>query len=48
MLKTKGLSFTESYRALVALSGPGNVARFAAEKVVDLSGIPIRLSQHEQ
>jgi glutamate dehydrogenase (NADP+) len=41
MLKIKGLSFKS---ARVAISGSGNVAQFAAEKVLDLGGIPISLS----
>eukprot|EP00281_Chroomonas_sp_CCMP1168_P019826 CAMPEP_0206227018 /NCGR_PEP_ID=MMETSP0047_2-20121206/8400_1 /ASSEMBLY_ACC=CAM_ASM_000192 /TAXON_ID=195065 /ORGANISM="Chroomonas mesostigmatica_cf, Strain CCMP1168" /LENGTH=569 /DNA_ID=CAMNT_0053650143 /DNA_START=19 /DNA_END=1728 /DNA_ORIENTATION=- len=41
MLKTKGVSLAGSN---VALSGSGNVAQFAAEKVLDLGGIPVTMS----
>jgi len=41
MLQTKGKSFEG---ARVALSGSGNVAQFACEKVMDLGGIPVTLS----
>jgi len=41
MLKTKGMSFKG---LSVAISGSGNVAQFAAEKVLDLGGKPITLS----
>tara|TARA_Y100000590_G_scaffold463492_3_gene630380 strand:+ start:2946 stop:4259 length:1314 start_codon:yes stop_codon:yes gene_type:complete len=41
MLKTKGESFDGK---TVAISGSGNVAQFAAEKVIDLGGKPVTLS----
>ncbi len=41
MLKTKGESFDGKS---VAISGSGNVAQFAAEKVIDLGGRPVTLS----
>lgn len=41
MLKTKGESFDGKS---VAISGSGNVAQFAAEKVIDLGGKPVTLS----
>ena len=41
MLSTKDKSF---HGARVAISGSGNVAQFAAEKVIDLGGKPVTLS----
>ncbi len=41
MLATKGRSFEG---ATVAISGSGNVAQFACEKVLDLGGIPVTMS----
>ena len=41
MLATKGKSFKG---ATVSLSGSGNVAQFACEKVLDLGGIPLTMS----
>ncbi len=41
MLATKGKSFEG---ALVSISGSGNVAQFACEKVLDLGGIPVTFS----
>ena len=41
MLATKGKSFEG---ATVAISGSGNVAQFACEKVLDLGGIPVTMS----
>ena len=41
MLATKGKSFEG---ATVSLSGSGNVAQFACEKVLDLGGIPLTMS----
>ncbi|MEE2876670.1 MAG: NADP-specific glutamate dehydrogenase [Candidatus Neomarinimicrobiota bacterium] len=41
MLKTKGESFDGKS---VAISGSGNVAQFATEKVIDLGGKPVTLS----
>tara|TARA_B110000305_G_scaffold106518_1_gene119783 strand:- start:2045 stop:3415 length:1371 start_codon:yes stop_codon:yes gene_type:complete len=41
MLATKGKSFEG---ATVSLSGSGNVAQFACEKVLDLGGIPMTMS----
>ena len=41
MLATKGKSFEG---ATVAISGSGNVAQFAAEKVLDLGGKPVTMS----
>jgi len=41
MLQTKGIDMRG---ARVAISGSGNVAQFAAEKVLDLGGIPISMS----
>ena len=41
MLATKGKSFDG---ASVAISGSGNVAQFACEKVLDLSGKPVTMS----
>jgi glutamate dehydrogenase/leucine dehydrogenase len=41
MLKTKG---ADMKGARVAVSGSGNVAQFACEKVLDLGGIPVSLS----
>lgn len=41
MLKTQGKSFSG---LSVAISGSGNVAQFAAEKVIDLGGKPVTLS----
>ena len=41
MLSTKDKSFQG---ARVAISGSGNVAQFAAEKVLDLGGKPVTLS----
>ena len=41
MLSTKNKSF---HGARVAISGSGNVAQFAAEKVIDLGGKPVTLS----
>ena len=41
MLATKGQSFEG---ATVSISGSGNVAQFAAEKVLDLGGKPVTMS----
>lgn len=41
MLATKGKSFEG---ATVAISGSGNVAQFACQKVLDLGGIPLTMS----
>ena len=41
MLKTKGVDMRG---AQIAISGSGNVAQFAAEKVLDLGGVPISMS----
>ena len=41
MLATKGQSFSG---ATVSISGSGNVAQFAAEKVLDLGGTPVTMS----
>tara|TARA_B100000767_G_scaffold133419_1_gene126605 strand:- start:984 stop:2339 length:1356 start_codon:yes stop_codon:yes gene_type:complete len=41
MLATKGKSFEG---AEVSISGSGNVAQFACEKVIDLGGIPVTMS----
>ena len=41
MLATRGKSFEG---ATVAISGSGNVAQFACEKVLDLGGIPVTMS----
>jgi glutamate dehydrogenase (NADP+) len=41
MLATKGKSFAG---ATVSISGSGNVAQFACEKVLDLDGIPVTMS----
>jgi len=41
MLATKGKSFEGT---TVAISGSGNVAQFACEKVLDLGGIPVTMS----
>ena len=41
MLSTKGKSFEG---ARVAISGSGNVAQFACEKVLELGGKPVRMS----
>ena len=41
MLATKGKSFDE---ATVAISGSGNVAQFACEKVIDIGGKPVTMS----
>ena len=41
MLATKGKSFEG---ATVSISGSGNVAQFACEKVLDLGGIPVTMS----
>ncbi len=41
MLATKGKSFEG---AKVSISGSGNVAQFACEKVLDLGGIPVTMS----
>ena len=41
MLATQGKSFEG---AKVSISGSGNVAQFAAEKVLDLGGIPVTMS----
>ena len=41
MLATKGKSFDG---ATVAISGSGNVAQFACEKVLDLGGMPVTMS----
>ncbi len=41
MLATKGKSFKG---ATVSISGSGNVAQFACEKVLDLGGIPVTMS----
>ena len=41
MLATKGKSFEG---ATVSISGSGNVAQFACEKVLDLGGIPLTMS----
>ena len=41
MLATKGKSFKG---AEVSISGSGNVAQFACEKVIDLGGIPVTMS----
>lgn len=41
MLATKGKSFDG---ATVSISGSGNVAQFACEKVLDLGGVPITMS----
>jgi glutamate dehydrogenase (NADP+) len=41
MLATKGKSFEG---ASVSISGSGNVAQFACEKVLDLGGIPVTMS----
>merc|ERR1712167_345792 len=41
MLSTKGKSFEG---ARVTLSGSGNVAQFACEKVLDLGGLPVSMS----
>jgi len=41
MLATKGKSFEGS---TVAISGSGNVAQFACEKVLDLGGVPVTMS----
>jgi len=41
MLATKGKSFKGT---TVAISGSGNVAQFACEKVLDLGGIPVTMS----
>ncbi len=41
MLGTKGMSFDG---ATVSISGSGNVAQFAAEKVLDLGGKPVTMS----
>lgn len=38
MLKTRGLSFLNMK---VIVSGSGNVAQFATEKVLDMGGIPV-------
>ena len=41
MLSTKGKSFEG---ARVSISGSGNVAQFACEKVLDLGGVPVTMS----
>ena len=41
MLATKGKSFEG---ATVSISGSGNVAQFACEKVLDLGGVPVTMS----
>jgi glutamate dehydrogenase (NADP+) len=41
MLKTKGVDMKG---ARVAISGSGNVAQYAAEKVLDLGGVPVSMS----
>lgn len=41
MLKTMGISLEG---ARVAISGSGNVAQFACEKVLDLGGVPVSMS----
>jgi len=41
MLKTRGESFTGKR---VAISGSGNVAQYACEKVLELGGVPVTLS----
>ena len=41
MLSTKGKSFDG---ATVSISGSGNVAQFACEKVLDLGGVPVTMS----
>jgi len=41
MLKTRGLSFLNMK---VIVSGSGNVAQFATEKVLDMGGIPVTMS----
>jgi glutamate dehydrogenase (NADP+) len=44
MLSTKGIAIKG---ARVAISGSGNVAQFAVEKVLDLGGIPITMSDSD-
>lgn len=44
MLKTRGKTLTDHR---VAISGSGNVAQFAAEKVMDLDGIVVTLSDSD-
>jgi len=41
MLQTKGI---DMQGVRVAISGSGNVAQYAAEKVLDLGGIPVTMS----
>ena len=41
MLKTRSIALEG---ARVAISGSGNVAQFACEKVLDLGGIPVSMS----
>ena len=41
MLKTMGISLEG---ARVAISGSGNVAQFACEKILDLGGVPVSMS----